>query len=361
MSILGSKQFYGSCIAFLSLAFAGLAACTANHSAEKIEIVIDSTKYKNPVFEPILADPTVVKSTDGWFYAYGTMDNWGDGNGIHKVPIIRSKNLVDWTFVNDAFLEKPNWKADGGIWAPDVVMVNDKYYLYYAFSTWGDPNPGIGLAIADSPKGPFTDHGKLFLSKEVDVPNSIDPFYFEENHRKYMFWGSYSNEPTQGTYAIKLTGDGTQVLAINGKIKIAAGDFEAVMIHERDGYYYFFGSKGSCCEGENSSYQVRVGRSKSLLGPYLDKDGRPLIERGNGTMLLQRTGAYAGPGHNSRIITDHSGNDWMLYHAIEVKQPRVSTGANRRVLMLDQILWNNNWPEINRSPSNSDIARPDFN
>ena len=147
-------------------------------------------EYKNPVFEPILADPTVVKADDGYFYAYGTQDDWGDGNGSRLIPIVRSKDLVHWDYVKEAFTTKPAWKEKGGIWAPDVVKVNGKYHMYYAYSTWGDVNPGVGLAIADSPAGPFVDQGKLFSSADVEVPNSIDPFYLEVDGKKYVFWGS---------------------------------------------------------------------------------------------------------------------------------------------------------------------------
>src|SRR5690606_40531778 len=80
-------------------------------------------------------------------------------------------------------------------WSSDVCSSD--------LSTWGDPNPGIGVAVADQPAGPFIDHGKVFTSDEIDVPNSIDAFYFEEKGEKYLFWGSFSNAPTQGTYAVR--------------------------------------------------------------------------------------------------------------------------------------------------------------
>jgi len=320
-----------------------------------------AAKYHNPVFEPILADPTVVKADDGWFYAYGTQDNWGDGNPAHLVAVVRSKNLVNWTYMHDAFLTKPKWKEKGGIWAPEVVKVNGQYFMYYAFSTWGDPNPGIGLAVAEKPAGPFTDMGKLFLSDEVSVPNAIDPFYIEDQGRKYLFWGSFSDAPTQGTYGAMLSDDGKSVPDLTKKIKVAAGDFEAVMIHKKDGFYYFFGSKENCCEGAVSRYQVRVGKSKNLFGPYLDKNGKDLKERGAGTVFVHRTEKIAGPGHNSRLITDDDGNDWVLYHAIDVNQPKVSTGANRRFLMLDKVIWKDGWPEIlNAEPSMDEREAPFF-
>ncbi|KAA0989749.1 family 43 glycosylhydrolase [Dyadobacter aurulentus] len=317
--------------------------------------------YTNPVFEPILADPTVVRADDGMFYAYGTMDNWGDGKGAHLIPIVSSKDLVNWTYVKDAFQTKPSWKEKGGIWAPEVVRVGGKYHMYYAFSTWGDPDPGIGLAVADAPEGPFTDIGKLFLSSEVGVPNSIDPFFMEIDDKKYVFWGSFSDAAAQGTYGVELSADGKSVPDLSKKFKVAAGDFEAVIIQKKGDYYYFFGSKESCCEGAKSKYQVRVGRSKSAKGPFLDKDGKDLKERGTGTMLLHMNDKYAGPGHNSRFITDDNGDDWLLYHAIDKTKPYVSTGANRRVLMLDKLSWSNGWPEIvNAEPSTTSVQAPIF-
>ncbi|SEJ50075.1 arabinan endo-1,5-alpha-L-arabinosidase [Dyadobacter koreensis] len=355
------KRLQVTLLTFLTIFWANAFAQTVEVREKSPRARTSSHKYHNPVFEPILADPTIVKADDGWFYAYGTQDNWGDGNPAHLVAIVRSKDLVNWTYEKDAFLTKPSWKEKGGIWAPEVVKVNGKYHMYYAFSTWGDPDPGIGLAVADAPAGPFIDQGKLFSSKEINVPNSIDPFYIEDQGKKYLFWGSFSDAPTQGTYGVELSEDGKSVPNPSKKIKVAAGDFEAVMIHKRDGFYYFLGSKESCCEAADSKYNVRVGRSKNLFGPYVDKDGKDLRERKSGSVLLQRTQTIAGPGHNSRLITDSNGNDWILYHAIDVKNPKVPTGANRRFLMLDKVSWKNGWPEIlNAEPSMDEREAPFF-
>lgn len=124
--------------------------------ADGMVAVKGDNTYLNPVFEPILADPTVVKDPKtAYFYAYGPANNWGDQRGERLVSILQSKDLVHWKWVGTAFQQKPSWKAVGGIWAPDVVKLKNKYLLYYAFSTWGDPNPGIGVAVADQPVGPF--------------------------------------------------------------------------------------------------------------------------------------------------------------------------------------------------------------
>src|SRR5690606_11479308 len=190
----------------------------------------------------------------------------------------------------------------------------------YAYSTWGDPNPGIGVAIADTPEGPFKDYGKILDSKMINVPNSIDPFIWVENGQKFLFWGSFNNKPNQGTYGIPLRSDGLDISDPTEKFKIAAGDVEAVIIHKRNDYYYFIGSRGHCCNGAKSTYHMIVGRSKSLRGPYLDKNDRDLKSRGNGTILLQGNEKFVGVGHGSRIITDDNNSDWILYHGIDAKR-----------------------------------------
>jgi arabinan endo-1,5-alpha-L-arabinosidase len=320
------------------------------------------TEYRNPVFTPILADPTVVKDPGSdYYYAYGTEDFWHTDNKNHLVAIVRSKDLINWTYVSDAFTTKPSWKSAGGIWAPDVAIVNGKYHLYYSYSTWGDANPGVGLAISSYPAGPFIDAGKLFLSSEIGVPNSIDPFYYEEGGKKYLFWGSYNSSATQGTYGVELTEDGRRVKDPAQKVKIAAGDFEAVNLFKKDGYYYFFGSKNNCCDGAASVYQVRVGRSQNLMGPYVDKAGKALTDRGNGTLVLQRNQKFSGPGHNARLITDKKNQDWMLYHAMDVDRAMIGT-VNQRALLLDKINWSaDGWPIVNDgTPSTGKMPMPEL-
>lgn len=296
--------------------------------------------FRNPVFQPVFADPSVIEAGDGYFYAYATEDDWGGGNGLHIVPIIRSSDLVNWTFIANAFTQKPGWKNQGFIWAPDISLVNGKYYLYYSYSLWGDANPGIGLAIADKPEGPFTDHGKVFLSEEIGVENSIDPFYMEEEGIKYLFWGSF-----RGIYGIELSEDGTSVTG--EKFKIAGDAFEGTYILKRNDYFYFFGSNGNCCEGAASKYKLLTGRATSLKGPFLNKQGDNMLYV-QGTLLIEGNSkdGFAGPGHNAEIITDDAGTDWLLYHAIDKKIPYLPVGATRRPLMLDKLVWENGWPTI---------------
>lgn len=321
-------------------------ACRPSVQEDGAHASSDPTVFQNPVFEPVLADPTVFYDEPRErFYAYGTQDNWDDGEGSRLVPILESEDLHHWSYLGEAFESRPEWKDKGGIWAPDINVVDGRYYLYYSYSTWGDANPGVGLAIADSPEGPFVDQGKLFDSQSMEVPNSIDPFFIQQDDQKYIFWGSFSDTPQQGTYAVELSADG-KTLSGKDKIKIAAGDFEAVTIVEKEGLYYFLGSKGSCCEGADSRYHVLVARSENLLGPYRDREGRDIRERGGGTVVLEGSDQIAGPGHTSGLVTDRGGTDWILYHGIDVDNGKLANGTSRRMLMLDKLNWQDGWPVI---------------
>jgi Beta-xylosidase len=302
--------------------------------------------YQNPIFEPDLADPTVIRGGDGWFYAYGTENTWTD-DVSHLVPVVRSKNLIQWQYVRDAFASRPTWKTTGGgIWAPDVTYMNSRYYMFYSMSTWGDSNPGIGMAISNTPAGPFTDQGKVFDSSTIGVNNSIDPFFFQtqvgDTTKSYLFWGSFS-----GIYGIELSSN--YKTTVGQKFKIAGNAFEASYIVERNNKFYFFGSVGSCCDGVNSQYHVNVAVANSLKGPYYDKNGNTIINDGQvGSPFLSGSQSlgWVGPGHNSKIVTDDNGNDYFIYHAIDINKPTLPGGATRRPIMMDKITWINGWPEI---------------
>jgi arabinan endo-1,5-alpha-L-arabinosidase len=351
------KSIKNTCMAFLLMAC--FIQCKNNSDAEVDEGEADVPEgyYKNPVFIPTFADPTVIKADDGYFYAYATEDGWDYGKPAHIVPVIRSRDLVTWEFVRDAFDTKPAWKSPAFVWAPDINHVNGKYYLYYSLSLWDDPNPGIGLAVSDSPAGPFEDRGKILLSDEVGVKNSIDPFYYEEGDKKYLFWGSF-----RGIYGIPLTVDGT---AITGdKFQIAGDWMEGTYILKRNNYYYLFGSNGHCCLGRETPYNVMIGRASSIEGPYVNQQGQSLLTH-TGNLFLKGnpspgvTTGFAGPGHNAEIITDEESTDWFLYHAVDKSRPLLPNGATRRPLMIDRIEWVNDWPQIaNTTPSDTAQRKP---
>lgn len=323
----------------LGAAGASLSGCIDSMAGDR---PTPEATYQNPVFEPIFADPSVVRTSDATFYAYGTEDNWHDGEGPRFVPIVRSDDLVDWEYVGEAFSEKPDWKDGGFLWAPEMLGMDDTYHLYYSYSEWGDPDPGIGLATSDDPAGPFEDQGKLFLSSEIGVANSIDPMVFVEDGTPYMFWGSF-----HGIYAVELSDDGRDM--VDEPVQIAGDHYEGTYVVERDGEYYFFGSVGTCCEGTFSTYHVRAGRSDSLLGPYEDDDGNDLLDV-KGPIVVEEGNGFVGPGHND-VVTDDTGRDWLVYHAYEEDRGYIQE-TPRRPLMLDRLRWEDGWPRVaDRVPS----------
>ena len=312
---------------------------TLVHLLFAVSAVMAQEQYNNPVINESLPDPTVIKADDGYFYLYAT-------ENIRNVPIYRSENLVDWRRVGTAFTDRtrPQMVPRGNIWAPDINLINGKYVMYYSKSTWGGEwECGIGVATADRPSGPFTDVGKLFISSEIGVQNSIDPFYIEEEDgSKYLFWGSF-----RGIYGIQLSDDGLSIKPGAQKVQIAGTLTEGTYIYKHDGYYYLFGSAGTCCEGLNSTYRVMVARSENLLGPYVNKSGKSALEN-NFMLVMQKSNKVVGPGHNSEIVQDDAGQYWMLYHGFDAADP-----DGGRKVYLDQILWDKDgWPIVrNRVPS----------
>ena len=300
--------------------------------------------YYNPVINYSLPDPSVIRGEDDYFYLYAT-------ENIRNLPIHRSKNLVDWEYVGTAFTNdtRPDFEPKGGLWAPDINKIGDKYVLYYSMSVWGGEwTCGIGCAIADKPEGPFKDHGKMFRSNEINVQNSIDPFYIEDGGKKYLFWGSF-----RGIYGIELSDDGLSIKK-GAKLRQVAGTaYEGTYIHKKDGYYYFFASIGTCCEGLKSTYTTVVGRSKKLFGPYVDKSGKKMLDNHH-EVLIHKNDAFVGTGHNSEIVTDKAGNDWMFYHAVSTKNP------GGRVLMMDKVNWKDGWPSVAGNSPSIEAERPEM-
>ena len=270
----------------------------------------DPVYITNPIVESDMADPHILRWEES-LYIFSTGGK-----------ISRSDDGITWSEVGTVGIS-PTWGTSGaGLWAPDIVVIGDKCVLYYSLSVWNDPNPGIGVATADHPEGPWTDHGKLFTSEEIGVDNSIDPCVFlGQDGKVYMIWGSF-----RGCFGIELTADGLGMqggldyarenkVLISGKVGEWDGStYEGSYVIFKDGWYYYFASSGNCCEGLRSTYHVRVARSRDPLGPYVDSRGREMAGNGNvGDTILSNGGIFVGPGHNS-ILVDDLGYYYIVYH-----------------------------------------------
>lgn len=311
------------------LAFAIVATYGASGEARSL----GPETYSNPVWnQSACADPSVERGQDGRFYCFVT-----GGYGRE------SDDMVTWWDTHQKMASLPTWNGYDGLWAPDVTRVGDKYLMYYAHSEWcGDlwDKCGIGVAVADEAAGPYVDHGKLFTSREIGVYNSIDAHLFiEDDGRLYLSWGSYGG----GLYAIELSADGLSIKPGAQKVQLTSSNFEGCMIHKHNGYYYLFASTGTCCQELNSTYTTVVGRSTNYFGPYVDRAGGRMLD-GKYHIVISNNRYFKGTGHNSEIITDDAGNDWIYYHAYDAEK---RAWHEQRIFMMDRVQWLDDWPLIN--------------
>ena len=315
--------------------------------------------YTNPVITfSSAADPTVIRTDEG-FYLYATQTN------SYWIPIYFSKDLVNWEFKRSAFRKATRPTEDvlpggGAFWAPEIRYINGKYVLYFSWAKWGDGSISYtAVATSDSPVGDFLNAKPLLITDDFGS-NCIDQFYYEEDSKKYMFVGSfngiYVTELTDDGLSVKRGADGKPVL----KKQVCGRAFEGTNIYKKGKYYYLFASINNCCpnNGMDSKYKVVVGRSENLLGPYVDRKGKDMLDN-SWELVLEGDGeTFFGPGHNSIIIPDDAGTDWMIYHSY-VKENSTVGG---RLGMLDRIVWSpDGWPTIKKCvPSKGDLL-PVFN
>ena len=292
--------------------------------------------YTNPVITfSSVADPTVIRTDEG-FYLYATQTN------SYWIPIYFSKDLVNWEFKRSAFRKATRPTEDvlpggGAFWAPEIRYINGKYVLYFSWAKWGDGSISYtAVATSDSPVGDFLNAKPLLITDDFGS-NCIDQFYYEEDGKKYMFVGSfngiYVTELTDDGLSVKRGADGKPVL----KKQVCGRAFEGTNIYKKGKYYYLFASINNCCpnNGMDSKYKVVVGRSENLLGPYVDRKGKDMLDN-SWELVLEGDGeTFFGPGHNSIIIPDDAGTDWMIYHSY-VKENGTVGG---RLGMLDRIVW----------------------
>jgi Beta-xylosidase len=113
---------------------------------------------------------------------------------------------------------------------------------------------------------------------------------------------------------------------------------EAPYVYYREGFYYLFVNWGSCCRGADSDYNIRVGRSKNPIGPFLDKKGIDMVD-GGGSLVLESKGTKRGPGH-AGIWKNEKGQDILSFHYYDAKRDGIPLYGERK------IVWRNNWPTI---------------
>jgi hypothetical protein len=262
-------------------------------------------------------DPSAVIKCNGRYYVFGT------GQGIISKS---STDKTYWVTGPSVFASAPSWTTNvpaftgTTFWAPDITFFNEQYHLYYACSTFGSQVSGIGLATTptldpNDPNYHWTDQGEVIQSGAGVSYIAIDPSVtFDSSSNLWMSFGSFFG-------GIKMI----QLDAVTGKTNTtnttvsslatdnaASGDpIEASYLYHRGNFYYLFVNWGACCAGVDSTYNIRVGRSANITGPYLDQNGLNMLSS-HGNLFLKTTGKFIGPGQTG--ILDENGVSYFGYH-----------------------------------------------
>ena len=271
---------------------------------------------------PYIHDPSTLAECDGKWYTFGT-----GGGGIISDD--------GWSWHSGA--ERP-----GGGAAPDVLKIGDRYLCIYGATGGGlfGGHNGRILTMWNKtldPKSPdfeWTKAVEVASSDGMEDCDAIDPCLLLDPTTGRL-WATY------GTYfgnirLIELdpkTGE-----RVKGNVeKDVAIDCEASALMYQDGWYYLLGTHGTCCDGVNSTYNIVVGRSRSVEGPYVDNVGRDMFH-GGGRMVVAAGDRCAGAGHFGRYIMDE-GVEVMSFHW----EADFDMGG-RSVLAVRPLLWKNGWP-----------------
>jgi arabinan endo-1,5-alpha-L-arabinosidase len=289
--------------------------------------------------DTFIHDPSTIIKDGTNYYIFGT------GAGIRTKS---SPDLIHWQAGAPVFGEAPasvirfapGFEKD--FWAPDVTRVGGIYFLYYAASSMGKQTSAIGLATnatLDQGAANFAWHdcGPVIISTNGSRFNTIDPSVLLDTDGKlWLSFGSYWD----GIFLTELSPETGLRVATNSPLYHLAWNqsIEASCLARHDQYYYLFVNWGSCCQGTNSTYEVRVGRATKITGPYLDRDGYDLAG-GGGSVFLHAMGRYFGPGHIG-IVNDGATNGptWFSYHYYDADtqgRPRLAIG---------KIDWSTGWP-----------------
>ena len=272
--------------------------------------------------QPYIHDPSTIAECEGKYYTFGT-----GGGGLISPD--------GWTWKGGAV-------RPGGGAAPDVMKIGNRYLVIYGATGGGLGGGHNGRILTmwnntldpNSPNFKYTEPIEVAASDGLEDNDAIDPGLLLDPNtgRLWVSYGTYFGniriielDPNTGE---RIKGNKEQDIAI---------DCEATDLIYRNGWYYLLGTHGTCCDGVNSTYNIVVGRSRSVTGPYMDNVGRDMLQ-GGGKMVIAAGDRVVGPGHFGRTIIDDGVEVMSCHYEADFNQ------SGRSVLGLRPLLWKNDWP-----------------
>ncbi len=279
-------------------------------------------KTQAQIGAPYIHDPSTIAECEGKYYTFGT----GGGGLISE---------DGWTWNGGA--DRP-----GGGAAPDVIKIGDRYLCIYGATGGGLGGGHSGRILTMwnktlDPKSPdfkWTTAVEVCSSDGMEDQDAIDPGVLLDptTGRLWVSYGTYF-----GTIRLIELDPKTGFRVSGNKEKDIAIDCEATDLIYRNGWYYLLGTHGTCCDGVNSTYNIVVGRSRSVEGPYIDNVGRDMYH-GGGRMVVAAGDRKTGAGHFGRTIIDEGVEVTSFHWEADFDQ------GGRSVLAIRPLLWKNDWP-----------------
>jgi arabinan endo-1,5-alpha-L-arabinosidase len=264
-------------------------------------------------------DPSTIIQCDGKYYTFGT-----GGGGLIS---------------NDGWTWNRGASRPGGGVAPDVIRIGDRYYLYYATSR-RQPQADVHMIWnktldPSSPDFKWEEGGIVASSDGLEDCNAIDPAVFLDpvTSKMWLTYGSYFGYIRLVQLDPKT---GKRVIPIDKPVDIAINCEASDMIYH-NGWYYLLATHGSCCRGTDSGYNIRVGRSRKVTGPFLDNMGVDMI-KGGGKLFVGSSGRVVGPGHFGLLDLGDGVQKFSCHYEADLDRGGAS------VLAIRPLLWKDGWP-----------------
>jgi arabinan endo-1,5-alpha-L-arabinosidase len=258
---------------------------------------------------------------------YCRMKYSSDGKAWHNGVQVFASPLSWWkTYA-------PNMTTND-VWAPDLTYYNGRYYMFYSVSEFGKNNSAIGLVSCSSiAKGDWRDDGCVISSKSgVNAYNAIDPnLTIDASGKPWLVFGSWFD----GLHVVRLSTTTWRPSGTIYNIANKSGGIEGASMIYQGGYYYLFASYGVCCQGVNSTYKIGYGRSTSITGPFVDKNGVNMSS-GGVTYLDTGNAKWVGPGGED--VYKNGSNYLMVRHAYDSGNNGMAT------LLISDLYFTNGWP-----------------